>query len=130
MQHLLPKDAETFLHGDPDALFVDCRSEAEYFFVGHAVGSMHVAWYDGPDWELNPHFSNEIRKLCGHSSARPVVLICRSGKRSVDAGLALEHAGFTQVYNVLHGFEGDLNERHQRGLLNGWRHDGLPWEQL
>ncbi len=37
--------------------------------------------------------------------------------------------GFRRVYNVLHGFEGDLDEHHQRGRLNGWRFDGLPWEQ-
>jgi len=40
----------------PDALFVDCRSDAEFFFVGHAAGSVLVPWYDGPDWERNPHF--------------------------------------------------------------------------
>jgi hypothetical protein len=33
------------------------------------------------------------------------------------------------VYNVLHGFEGELDERHHRGTVAGWRHDGLPWEQ-
>ena len=59
-----------------------------------------------------------------------MVLICRSGKRSVEAGLALEEAGFKRVYNVLHGFEGDLNEQRKRGLLNGWRFEGLPWEQM
>lgn len=130
MDHLLPEQAKEFLDHHPDALFVDCRSEAEYFFVGHAAGSMHVAWYDGADWELNPHFVSDVRKLAGHSVDRPVVLICRSGKRSLDAGAALEKAGFKRVANVLHGFEGDLNEQHQRGKLNGWRHDGLPWEQL
>jgi hypothetical protein len=30
----------------------------------------------------------------------------------------------------LHGFEGDRNEKDQRGTLNGWRFDGLPWEQM
>jgi rhodanese-related sulfurtransferase len=130
MQHLTPLDAHDFLQRTPDALFVDCRSDAEYFFVGHALGSVHVAWYDGPDWELNPHFVGEVRKLAGHSVERPVVLICRSGRRSVEAGHALEAAGFSRVYNVLHGFEGDLDEHHHRGTRNGWRHDGLPWEQL
>ena len=48
---------------------------------------------------------------------------------ALDAGAALEKAGFTQVYNVLHGFEGELNEHHQRNSMTGWRHDGLPWEQ-
>ena len=66
----------------------------------------------------------------GGQPERPVVLLCRSGKRTVDAGMALEAAGFVNVVNVLHGFEGELDERFQRGRLNGWRHDALPWEQL
>ncbi|MFZ9677621.1 MAG: rhodanese-like domain-containing protein, partial [Quisquiliibacterium sp.] len=48
----------------------------------------------------------------------------------VEAGTALEQAGFKRVYNVLHGFEGDLDESRQRGKLNGWRFEGLPWEQM
>jgi hypothetical protein len=44
--------------------------------------------------------------------------------------MALEAAGFTDVVNVLHGFEGDLDDRFRRSTLNGWRHDGLPWEQM
>ncbi|MFN3629666.1 MAG: rhodanese-like domain-containing protein, partial [Casimicrobiaceae bacterium] len=42
----------------------------------------------------------------------------------------LERDGFTQVYNVLHGFEGELDEHMHRGRKNGWRHDGLPWQQM
>ena len=61
---------------------------------------------------------------------RPVVLICRSGHRSLDAGLALEKAGFADVYNVADGFEGPLDEKKHRGNVGGWRHEGLPWEQL
>jgi hypothetical protein len=33
------------------------------------------------------------------------------------------------VVNVLHGFEGELDESHHRNARNGWRVDGLPWEQ-
>jgi rhodanese-related sulfurtransferase len=62
--------------------------------------------------------------------ARPVLLICRSGKRTQDAGAALEAAGFTEVVHVVHGFEGDLDDQFKRSTLNGWRHDGLPWEQM
>mgnify|MGYP001287926032 CR=1 FL=1 len=129
MKDLLPKEAHEFLRKTPDALFVDVRSDAEFFFVGHPEGAVRVAWFDGVDWTPNPHFVGEVRKLAGNSFDRPVVLICRSGRRSADAGTALEADGFTQVYNVVHGFEGDLNERRQRGHLNGWRFDGLPWEQ-
>ena len=58
------------------------------------------------------------------------MLICRSGHRSLDAGLALEKAGFGEVYNVLDGFEGPLDDKHHRGNKSGWRKEGLPWEQL
>ena len=106
MQHLSPADARALLDNAPDALFIDCRSEMEYLFVGHPQGAHNVPWNDGPDWEVNPHFVQAVKKLAGHASARPVLLICRSGNRSTAAARALEGAGFTTVYNVLHGFEG------------------------
>jgi rhodanese-related sulfurtransferase len=127
MKHLKPRDASTFLHDNPHAVLVDCRSEMEYLFVGHPTGAAHVAWNDGPDWDINPHFVGQVKKIA--SMNRPVVLICRSGQRSIAAGVELEKAGFTEVYNVLEGFEGALDENHRRGTLGGWRWCGLPWEQ-
>lgn len=127
MKHLEPREAFQFLKQNPDAILVDCRSEMEHFFVGHPVGSILVPWNDGPDWEVNPEFVAHVKKAA--SVNRPVVLICRSGNRSLDAGRALEEAGFTRIYNVLHGFEGELGENHHRNEKTGWRHDGLPWEQ-
>ena len=130
MEHLDPKRAHDFLREHPDALFVDCRSEMEYLFVGHPVGALHVSWNDGPDWEVNPHFVGQVKKLAGNNHAhRPIVLICRSGNRSKEAGEELERNGFSRVYNVAHGFEGELDERHRRNSVSGWRHAGLPWEQ-
>jgi len=129
MKHLLPKAAFEMLQKSPDALFIDVRSEMEFLFVGHPKGALHVGWNDGPDWDVNPHFVGEVRKLIGSASNRPVVLICRSGKRSQEAGEALLQAGIRHIYNVAHGFEGDLDESHHRGMVNGWRFDGLPWEQ-
>jgi rhodanese-related sulfurtransferase len=130
MQHLTPRQAWDFLQSHPDALFLDVRMEIEYLYVGHPPGVVHVPWYEYP--EMQPHpgpFVERVRRE-GGSAQRPVVLICRSGKRTVEAGLALEAAGFEQVVNVLHGFEGDLDAQFHRGRLNGWRFDGLPWEQL
>ena len=129
MEHFTPKEASEFLHQHPEAVFIDCRSEMEFLFVGHPVGSIMIPWNDGPDWEINPHFVGQVKKAVGHSDHRPVILICRSGNRSLDAGIALEKAGFTRVYNVLEGFEGDLDDDRQRGKLGGWRMQGLPWEQ-
>jgi len=131
MKHLAPREAFEFLHNTPQALLVDCRSEMEYLFVGHPAGALHVSWNDGPDWEVNPHFVGQVKKVAGTNHAhRPIVLICRSGNRSIEAGEALERSGFTDVYNVLHGFEGDLDDSHHRNAKNGWRFEGLPWEQV
>jgi rhodanese-related sulfurtransferase len=127
MEHLTPREAYQLLKSNPLALFVDCRSEMEFLFVGHPVGAMMIPWNDGPNWDVNPDFVAHVKKAA--SVDRPVVLICRSGNRSQEAGCALEQAGFSHVYNVLHGFEGELNDNHQRGKASGWRFDGLPWEQ-
>jgi len=127
MKHLKPREAHDFLQQNPEAVLVDCRSESEYLFVGHPSGAHHVAWNDGPDWEINPHFVGQVKKVA--SVNRPVVVICRSGQRSVAAGVELENAGFTDVYNVLEGFEGPLDESRHRGKLGGWRKENLPWEQ-
>jgi len=127
MKHLTPKQAFEFLKSNPEAVFVDVRSDIEHMFVGHPEGAMLIPWIDGPDWEVNPDFVSQIKKAA--SANRPVVLICRSGKRSQEAGETLEKAGLTEVYNVLHGFEGDLNDEHHRNSINGWRFDGLPWVQ-
>jgi rhodanese-related sulfurtransferase len=131
MKHLTPRQSWDFLQERRDALFVDVRMEIEYLYVGHPPGVVHVPWYEYPQMQADaPAFVEQVRREAGGDTTRPVVLLCRSGKRTIDAGQALEAAGFAEVVNVLHGFEGDLDEHFQRGRLNGWRHDGLPWEQL
>lgn len=131
MKDLLPREAHEYLREHPEALFVDVRMEIEYLYVGHPPGVVHIPWYEYPEMQPHPErFVEQVRREAGGSTERPVVLLCRSGKRTVEAGRALEAAGFREVVNVLHGFEGDLDEHFQRGRLNGWRHDGLPWEQL
>ncbi len=134
--NLSAKEAHKLLQDNPRAVLVDVRSNMEYLFVGHPVGAVHIPWIDEPNWEINPDFVTDIRKLllggvvCDkeHPCA-PVILICRSGQRSLEAGKHLLEAGLTDIYNVDEGFEGDLNEHHQRSTINGWRFRGLPWEQ-
>ena len=131
-----PTDAYEFLQHNNRAILVDIRSSMEFLFVGHPVGAVHIAWIDEPDWDINPHFVTEVRKLLLGGAAceedqdcAPVILICRSGKRSHDAGIALLKAGLSDVFHVDEGFEGELNEHHQRSKIGGWRFHGLPWEQ-
>ena len=136
VQSLSPTEAWELLEKNPSAVIIDVRSSMEFLFVGHAKGSVHVPWIDAPDWTVNPHFITEVRKvmlggvgLGEHASDAPVVLICRSGKRSLEAGKLLIENNFAEVYNVEEGFEGELDEQHHRSMRGGWRYHGLPWEQ-
>ena len=133
---ITPKQAWQLLKDDPRAVLVDIRSTMEFLFVGHPTSALHVAWIDEPEWTVNPHFVTDVRKVMlggatahGDIGGAPVILICRSGKRSIDAGTALLQAGFNSVYNVGEGFEGELDDHHHRGSVGGWRFHGLPWEQ-
>jgi rhodanese-related sulfurtransferase len=118
-----------------EAMLFDVRSSMEYLFVGHPVDALNVPWIDAPDWTVNPRFAAEIRLEIERARPAdvieriPVLLICRSGVRSLEAGQILVEAGFGDVYNIAHGFEGDLDAAHRRGTVNGWRYDGLPWVQ-
>ena len=133
---LSPLQAAQMLRDDPRAVLVDIRSSMEFLFVGHPVGAVHIPWIDEPDWAINPHFVTEVRKLMlggqscdAEDGCAPVILICRSGKRSREAGRALADAGIKNVYHIDEGFEGELNEHHRRSTVGGWRFHGLPWEQ-
>jgi rhodanese-related sulfurtransferase len=129
MKHLLPKETWALLQQQADILFLDVRMEIEAQYVGRPPGAVNIPWVDYPDFKPDAaQFVQSVEKLSPAKDA-PVVLICRSGQRSVDAGIALEKAGFTQVINVLEGFEGELDDNNQRGTEGGWRFDGLPWSQ-
>ncbi|MFY8121942.1 MAG: rhodanese-like domain-containing protein, partial [Burkholderiaceae bacterium] len=129
MKHLTPAEAYARLQREPDALLIDCRTEIEFFYVGHPVGAVNIEWHTTPDFEVNPKFAEDVLREAGRKE-RPILLICRSGKRTLDAGVDLEARGFTDVTNVLEGFEGELDENFHRGTLGGWRKAGLPWEQM
>ena len=131
------KETWKLMQENPSAVLIDVRSNMEFLFIGHPVGSVHLAWIDEPEWEPNPNFAREVRELmlgkviCDHDSGEcpPILLICRSGRRSLVAGEVLVEAGFRNVYNVKEGFEGPRDEHHHRSTISGWRFEGLPWEQ-
>jgi rhodanese-related sulfurtransferase len=136
LESLTPKRAHQMMHDDSRTILIDIRSSMEFLFVGHPIGAVHVPWIDEPEWTINPHFVTEVRKLllggviCDEEvGCVPIILICRSGKRSKEAGNLLIAEGIKNVYHVDEGFEGDLDEQHHRSTLGGWRYHNLPWEQ-
>jgi rhodanese-related sulfurtransferase len=110
------------------AVLVDVRSGEERKFVGHVPDSLHVAWATGTALTRNPRFVRELESKLGSKDA-VALLLCRSGKRSALAAEAAVKAGFTNVFNVLEGFEGEIDAQQQRGKSDGWRFHKLPWVQ-
>ncbi len=129
------RQAHEMLQTDPSALFIDVRATLEFLMIGHPVGAVHIPWMDEPDWVPDPDFVAHVRELmlggisCDNDGCPPILLICRSGNRSLAAGKMLIEAGIRNVYNVGDGFEGPRDDAHHRSTVEGWRFEGLPWEQ-
>jgi rhodanese-related sulfurtransferase len=108
------------------AILIDVRTAPEFKFVGHVPGTANVEWH-GKDEAPLAQFLEELRRHA--TTDATVLLICRSGVRSHVAAAVAAAAGFGHVYNVLEGFEGQIDATRQRGKINGWRRAGLPWVQ-
>jgi rhodanese-related sulfurtransferase len=122
-----PPDAWA-LASSGQAVLVDVRSNEERVFVGYVPGTVHVPWATGTALTRNPRFARELEAKLGGKD-KIALLLCRSGKRSALAAEAAAKAGLSLVFNVLEGFEGELDDDHQRGHIDGWRLHGLPWVQ-
>ncbi|MEY2824671.1 MAG: hypothetical protein RLZ64_1209 [Pseudomonadota bacterium] len=127
-------------------LFVDIRTRSEIIYTGVAASvDAYVPSFEHPpnaSWdekagrfqlEPNKEFEKDIARWMsakGLSKADPIVLICRSGDRSGRAATQLAEAGYTQVYTVVDGFEGDIardGPNAGKRVVNGWKNAGLPW---
>lgn len=108
-----------------EAVLVDVRTDAEREWVGLVPGATPVAWKQWPGMAMNANFDAELKAAVGD---KKVVLLCRSGVRSVAAAKRATELGL-QAYNILEGFEGDPDTEAHRGNKGGWRRAGLPWRQ-
>lgn len=128
IENLSPQQTWELLQHDQTAVLVDVRTQMEHAYVGHPIGAIHIPWKEAPGWEINVNFVDSVKKLVTNPNT-PVLLLCRSGQRSLAAAQALQEAGFTRPINIVDGFEGALDANKHRGNLSGWRFCGLPWEQ-
>lgn len=145
--YFTPAEAFEYLQEKPEEkLFIDVRTPAETVFLGTpTIADANIPYMQLPDFpvwdedkstlklELNPNFVNDVRarlEKLGLTSDSPIVVMCRSGDRSAASANLLAEAGFTQVYSIIEGFEGDIaKEGPQAGTrsVNGWKNAGLPW---
>jgi rhodanese-related sulfurtransferase len=111
-----------------DTYLVDVRSLAEYVFVGHPEMAYNIPlmfWNEArAKMENNEQFIQDLLDQF-HKNDR-LIFLCRSGGRSARAAKMAQKSGFTEVFNVKKGFEGDKNAEGYR-TVNGWRNKGLPY---
>lgn len=146
--YLTPQQAYDMKKKDPKsvALF-DVRTRSEAIYVGMAsdVDAL-VPYVEHPeiwsDWddkrhmyklEPNQDFMPELErrlKAMGLGKDATIILICRSGDRSSKAADRLQMSGYSKVYSVAEGFEGDTAKggaQDGQRVVNGWKNAGLPW---
>src|SRR5450759_4179274 len=86
-----------------------------------------IEWATYPGMKPNPHFIAQLEQQVDKEAL--VIFFCRSGVRSHHAAVAAAKAGYNDCYNMLEGFEGEMDISKHRNTIGGWRVAGLPWEQ-
>jgi len=139
--YLTSRDAAAALAADPAIVLIDVRSQPEFGLVGHPdpVDSNVPGWFltDRFDpasgsyaLEPNPRFVLDVGAVMarlGKGKDAPVFVICRSGGRSAAAANLLVQAGYSRVYSIVDGFEGEQDPASGHRTIGGWRNSDLPW---
>lgn len=82
--------AHEILTSKPDTVLLDVREEEEYL-TGHAVDALLL-----PLDQIDAQSASEVIP----DRNTPVVVYCRTGRRSAQAAEKLEELGYTEVYDT------------------------------
>ncbi len=145
--YLTAKEAYDMKKADGKVLFIDVRTPEELQYVGNAGALMDanvpyvlndISAYDDKlkhyKVAANSEFVTVVNDLVskkGLNKDSEIVLMCRSGDRSSKGASLLAKAGYTKVYSVVDGFEGDKakdGENKGKRTVNGWKNADLPWD--
>ena len=132
MRELTPLQAYEELTSNDRAILVDCRTRAEWVHVGipdlSDIGKQVVL--ESITDEAGQPNANFISRIGAIADAEtPIYVICKIGGRSANACHLLETSGYTQVCNILEGFEGCVDQHGHRSSIDGWKFHKLPWRQ-
>jgi rhodanese-related sulfurtransferase len=124
---LTPPEAYAALQKDPNAVYLDVRTEAE-FEAGHPAGARNVpvVFFDPATRQPAPNtdFVAIVERHVPRSTK--IVVGCASGVRSQRACDLLAQAGYTDLSNMRGGFAG---AHEPSGVVPGWAEAGLPVER-
>ena len=135
-----PQEAFFLLKENETSFLFDVRTQEEQIFTGFVdpsaindrLGLLPLKFF--PNMEDNPDFAQLLSQIIENKFGPDnreikLLFICRSGARSQKAAEIALSLGFKNCYNVISGFEGDLDENQHRNKLNGWKATNLPWKQ-
>jgi rhodanese-related sulfurtransferase len=139
--YMTPAEAYAACTRSPGTVkLLDVRTTEEYLFVGHPEAAWNIpVSLQSYTWDAekerypmrpNPDFLTRVREV--FSPGDTILVMCRSGTRSARAVDQLAQAGFTHVYNIVEGMEGDAiddprSPDYGKRVRNGWKNAGLPW---
>jgi len=137
-----PTEAYEMIQKDPTHTFlVDCRTRAEYQYVGHPEGAYNIpirflSTKVGKKGYIEVDNSNFGKDLLARFNPETdtLIIFCRSGNRSCNGCNEAIKAGFKEekVFNMMGGFEGGKNKNkasvyYGKRWAGGWKLEGLPW---
>ncbi len=144
--YLSAKEAYDMKKANEKIVFIDVRTPEELQYVGNAGAMLDgnvpyilndLSGYDEKfkHYKIVPNSDfvtavSEIVTKKGGNKETEVILMCRSGDRSSKGASLLGKAGYTKVYTVVDGFEGDKakdGENKGKRTVNGWKNADLPW---
>lgn len=134
------RDVWNALRAEPSAVLVDVRTQPEWAFSGKPdLGGIDrkvifVPWKTWPAMAINLGFIADLEEKFPDALPKRFFFMCRSGPRAVSAAQEFARqmsarGADLHCTNVMHGFEGEKNADGQRGSVNGWKAEGLPWTQ-
>ncbi|MDX2083191.1 MAG: rhodanese-like domain-containing protein [Rickettsiales bacterium] len=138
VNQITPNAAFELLKNDSQSAIIDVRTFEEFASIGIIAADQFdnrmilLPWQLAPEMKINQEFDKnldlETKKLFGSKNQEAkIIFICRSGARSTQAALKAQANGYKNCYNLINGFEGDADEFSQRGKINGWKAQSLPW---
>lgn len=134
------QEAFELLKNDQNSALIDVRTFEEFNFVGFVNAASFnnrmvlLPWQLFPAMSENPEFApaleSALKKIFADKAQEAnLIFICRTGGRSNQAANYAKNLGYQNCSNLVGGFEGDLNQQEQRGQVNGWKAETLPWRQ-
>jgi rhodanese-related sulfurtransferase len=146
--YLTPQQAYEMKKANPKGVaFFDVRTRAEAMYVGWPSDAdalvpyvehpeLMTEWDDKrfmyklePNQEFVPELERRLKDM-GLGKDATIILICRSGDRSSKAQDRLQQSGYSKVYGIAEGFEGDTAKEGAKAgqrVVNGWKNASLPW---